>query len=143
MIGEKNKRNLLSKGVYHWKIGCLALKNKNFLIPKQCFFASKYKSFYTETLLCCSKAGFEPLKPCLLCFSFNRVPTVRENLKKSGNFKISQKSGKSQGISKWLKSWRIFLNIQKFLKIFKSLENFKTTQKNKETLYELGICQPF
>ena len=120
MIGEKNKRNLLSKGVYHWKIGCLALKNKNFLIPKQCFFASKYKSFYTETLLCCSKAGFEPLKPCLLCFSFNRVPTVRENLKKSGNFKISQKSGKSQGISQFFKSWRkcskikIFENIQKF-----------------------------
>ena len=52
-------------------------------------------------------------------YSMHRVPTVRENLKKSGNLKISQRSGKSQGISQLLKSWRkcskikIFENIQK------------------------------
>ena len=39
--------------------------------------------------------------------------TVRENLKKSRNFKISQKSAKTRGVSKLLKSWRNFKNIKK------------------------------
>ena len=68
---------------------------------------------------------------------------VRENLKKSGNFKTSQKSGKTLGISKLFKSLRNFKNIQKskFFKILKSMETFKIIQKNRETVYELGIYQ--
>ena len=52
--------------------------------------------------------------------ALNRVPTVRENLEKSGNFKISQRSGKSQGISQLLKSWRKYSKIKIFENIQKS-----------------------
>ena len=58
-----------------------------------------------------------------------RVPTVRENLenlKKSGNFKISQRSGKSQGISQLLKNWRKYSKI----KIFGNFQNYPEKQGN-------------
>ena len=66
-------------------------------------------------------------------FSVFRAPTVRKNLKKSVNFKTSQK----------LQNFLKIFKKSKFLKILKSQEIFKITQKNWETAFELGICQHF
>ena len=74
-------------------------------------------------------------EPCVIIGSYFRVPTIRENLenlKKSGNFKISQKSGKSQGISKLFKSWRQYSKIKIFENIQKSgiFQNYPEKQCN-------------